>query len=151
MPEIPVQQQRRRGPGRPFKKGQSGNESGRPAGIRNKATVMAERLADGAAEGIVNKTIELAMMGDTTALGLYLKHFLPPRKGRPLAVSLPAISSASDIPQAIAAIMALVSAGEVSPADALDLTALAEASRRAIETDVLAKRVAALEGDDVSC
>ena len=146
--EAPIQLRKQRG--RPFEKGRSGNPKGRTPGTRCKATVMAERLADDAAEGIVNKTIELAMMGDTTALGLYLKHFLPPRKGRPIAVSPPLINSAADVPQAIAAIMALVAAGEVSPADALDLTALAEASRKAIETDILAKRVAALEGDDVS-
>ena len=36
--------------GQPFRKGQSGNPRGRPAGARNAATVIAEQLLDGEAE-----------------------------------------------------------------------------------------------------
>jgi hypothetical protein len=36
----------RGGPGRPFKKGQSGNPVGRPEGSRNKATVALQSLLD---------------------------------------------------------------------------------------------------------
>jgi len=38
------QEQRRRGKGRPFAKGVSGNPAGRPVGSRNTATEMAQAL-----------------------------------------------------------------------------------------------------------
>jgi hypothetical protein len=42
--------------GRPFPKGHSGNPRGRPPGARNAATVLAEQLLDGEAEGLIRKT-----------------------------------------------------------------------------------------------
>jgi hypothetical protein len=51
MAEITAGQQR----GRPFLKGQSGNFSGRPPGARHKATIAAEALFAGEAEGLTRK------------------------------------------------------------------------------------------------
>src|SRR5947209_14724599 len=47
MAEITAGKQR----GRPFRRGESGNSAGRPVGARHKATVAAETLLDGEAEG----------------------------------------------------------------------------------------------------
>jgi Family of unknown function (DUF5681) len=54
----------RRGRGRPFQKGQSGNPAGRPRGSTNRATRAAELLLDGEAEALSRKAIELALAGD---------------------------------------------------------------------------------------
>jgi hypothetical protein len=58
--------------GRPFKKGRSGNPAGKPKGARHRATVAAEALLDGEAEGLTRKAIEMALAGDGTALRLCL-------------------------------------------------------------------------------
>jgi hypothetical protein len=68
-----------------FRKGQSGNPSGRPRGARNKTTLAVEALLDGEAEALTRKAIERALEGDTTALRLCLDRLLPPRKGRPVS------------------------------------------------------------------
>jgi len=47
--------------GRPFAPGQSGNPNGRPKGARNKATIAAEALLDGEAEGLTRKALEMAI------------------------------------------------------------------------------------------
>jgi hypothetical protein len=65
-------------------KGQSGNPSGRPPGARHKATVAAEALLDGEAEGLTRKALEMALDGDTVALRLCLERILPPRRERPV-------------------------------------------------------------------
>lgn len=61
-----------------FRKGQSGNPSGRPRGARNKTTRAVEALLDGEAEALTRKAIERALEGDTTALCLCLDRLLPP-------------------------------------------------------------------------
>jgi len=43
----------------PFQKGQSGNPAGRPRGIVNRATALAQNLLSERAEGIARKVIEL--------------------------------------------------------------------------------------------
>src|SRR5215470_19349610 len=44
----------------PFQKGESGNPAGRPRGIVNRATALAQNLLSERAEGIARKVIELA-------------------------------------------------------------------------------------------
>jgi Family of unknown function (DUF5681) len=41
-------------------RGQSGNPRGRPAGSKNKASVLCERLISGEAEVLIRKLIEMA-------------------------------------------------------------------------------------------
>ena len=48
-----------------FRKGRSGNPMGRPRGIRNKTTLLAEALFEGETEGICRKAIEEAKQGNT--------------------------------------------------------------------------------------
>src|SRR5205823_6586133 len=69
MAEITAGKQR----GRPFRRGESGNSAGRPVGARHKATVAAETLLDGEAEGLTRKVLEMALAGDTVAMRLCLE------------------------------------------------------------------------------
>jgi hypothetical protein len=52
----------------PFQKGESGNPAGRPRGIVNRATALAQNLLSERAEWIARKVIELAEAGDMAAI-----------------------------------------------------------------------------------
>src|SRR5262249_48348891 len=71
----------------PFQKGQSGNPAGRPRGIVNRATALAQNLLSERAEGIARKVIELAEEGDMAAIRL------PLGGGRVLTISKTLASS----------------------------------------------------------
>src|SRR5579864_1929965 len=97
------QEQRRRGPGRPFSKGVSGNPAGRPVGSRNAVTEMAQALLDGEADALVRRCVELALDGNPAAMKLCLERLVP-RRGRAVKLELPPIESAADIAPAMGAI-----------------------------------------------
>lgn len=78
-----------------FTKGTSGNSSGRPPGSRNRTTLLMESLLEGQAEQLMQKTIELALAGEITALRLCLERIVPPRKERSIHLLLPPSKASS--------------------------------------------------------
>jgi hypothetical protein len=72
-----------------FKPGQSGNPAGKPKGARHKATLAAQALLEGEAEGIARKAVELALAGDTVALRLCLDRLMPSLKATAPTITLP--------------------------------------------------------------
>jgi hypothetical protein len=132
--------------GKPFQKGQSGNPDGRPKGSRNTTTVALESLLDGQAQALTQKAIDLALGGDISALRLCLDRILPPRKDRPVTFALPPINSAQDAAATVSAVLAAVAAGDLTPADAAEISKLIEAYVRAVETAELTERLERLEG-----
>ncbi|WP_431855310.1 DUF5681 domain-containing protein [Azospirillum sp.] len=131
--------------GRPFQKGQSGNPAGKPKGTRHKATLAAEALLDGEAEMITRKAIDMAKEGDSVALRLVLERVLPPRKERPVAFQMPVMNAAEDAAKAMAALVAAVAAGDLTPTEGSALAGMVETFRRTLETTELERRLAALE------
>ena len=131
--------------GRPFKKGQSGNPSGRLQGSRNKVTLAVEAFLEGEAEALTRKAIDKALEGDTTALRLCLERLCPPRKDRPVTMTLPKFSGASGPAKAQAAGIRAVAAGKITPTEGQALTSMLEAQRRAIEAEDLERRITKLE------
>ena len=89
--------------GRPFEQGQSGNSAGKPKGARHRTTLAVERLLEGEAGQIGRKAAELAKSGDTVALRLCLERIAPVRKGRPITLSLPYMSTSADVTTALSA------------------------------------------------
>lgn len=128
-----------------FKRGQSGNPAGRPAGARSKAMLALDALADGEADDIARAMIEAAKKGDTTAGRMLLERIWPVRKGRGIAFDLPEVMKAEELPTAIATVTRQVADGDLSPDEGAAVVSLLEAQRKAIETSELAGRVAALE------
>ncbi|MHB2208655.1 DUF5681 domain-containing protein [Methylobacterium sp. CM6257] len=128
-----------------FEPGRSGNPAGRPKGSRNRATVALEKILDGDAESILRKAVEMAQDGDPTALRLCLDRILPPRKDRPISFDLPEIVTTDDLPKATGAIVAAVAAGELTPAEAAEISKTLDVHVRAIEATELHRRMAALE------
>jgi Family of unknown function (DUF5681) len=138
-------EQRRRGEGRRFAKGQSGNAAGRPKGARNRTTMAVERLLEGEAEAIARKAVELAKNGDTVALRLVLERVAPLRRGKPVRFDLPTIETARDVSTALGGILAAAAQGELTADEAATIAGILEIQRKAIETLEIEARLAALE------
>jgi hypothetical protein len=128
-----------------FKPGQSGNPAGRPRGSRHKVTLAIEAMLDGEAEALTRKALDLALAGDLTALRLCLDRIAPPRKDRPVAFALPALTAAADAAKASAAIVEAVAIGDLTPSEAGDLSRVVEAFTRTLEATELEQRIERLE------
>jgi hypothetical protein len=148
MAEIAGAKQTRRGPGRRFRPGESGNPAGKPKGTRNKATMAAEALLDGEVEALTRKAIEMAKQGDMTALRLCLDRILPPRRERPVQFRLPALRRAADAAGAMASIAEAVANGELAAGEAAELSKLVESFVKALEVTDFDKRLRLLEERD---
>jgi hypothetical protein len=145
MAENAAPKQRRRGRGRPFEPGQSGNPAGKGKGTRHRVTMLAEHLLDGEAEALIRKAIQLGLTGDATALRLLLDRIVPPRRDRPVAFSLPPLKSPADAVAAQAAVMAAVADGDLTPSEAAEISTLIVNVVKAIEATEIERRVRALE------
>jgi hypothetical protein len=131
--------------GRPFRKGQSGNPSGKAKGTRHKATMAVQALLEGEAEALTRKCIDLAKAGDTTALRLCMERLAPAVKSRAVHLSMPAIETAADVLKAQAAAIRAMACGEITPDEAAIVAGVLEAKRKAIETADLERRLIAVE------
>jgi len=128
-----------------FTRGHSGNPKGRREGSRNRATIAALDLLEDEGERLTRKAIDLALAGDTTALGLCLSRLLPPARERRVELELPEIRTPADAVAALAAIASAAASGGLELASAEKLGALVSGWCRAFEGEVLARRVAAIE------
>ena len=89
----------------------------------------------------------MALGGDGVALRLCLERLLSPRKEAPVAIELPALSSATEAAQAVAALVAGVAAGELTPGEGKAIGALVGMFGKAHEIETLAERLAAVESE----
>jgi hypothetical protein len=105
-----------------------------------------DALLDGEAESLTRKAIEKAMDGDMAALRLCLDRIAPVRKDRPVTFSLPPIAGATDAAKASAALLAAVSAGEITPSEAAEIGRLLETYVKTLEITELEQRLNKLEG-----
>jgi hypothetical protein len=123
---------------------QRGNP-GRPKGARHAALVALDAIgAEGAAD-VLRKVVEAAKGGDMRAADILLSRLWPAGKGRPVALDLPLMEQAADLPQALGAVAAAVGAGVLTPEEGQAVAAVLEAQRRAIETADLERRMADME------
>ena len=130
--------------GRPFEKGRSGNPGGRRRGSRNKATLAAAALLAGESEALTRKAVEMALVGDPTAMRLCLERVLPPCRERTVKLSLPSIEaarmgetcgpSAHDVSLAMNAVTSALAQGEITPGEAERIAGVVDTFVRAIET-----------------
>jgi hypothetical protein len=104
------------------------------------ATLAAEALLDGEAEALTRKAIDMALDGDTVALRLCLERIYPPRKDRPVSFPMPSINSARDAADLMSAVMSAVAAGQVTPADAAEISKVVGCTVRAFEVAEMSER-----------
>jgi hypothetical protein len=132
--------------GVPFQKGRSGNPVGKPRGVRNRATVLAERLMQDDVIDIVQAVLTAAKRGDVTAARLILERISPVRRGRPVYLDLPAVRTASDVAEAMSALTSAIASGNLTPDEAATVATVFEIRRKALETEEFESRLRALEG-----
>jgi hypothetical protein len=128
-----------------FKPGQSGNPKGRPLGSRNAALVALDQIAEGAAPAMLATLVQAGMSGDVQAARLVMERAWPARKGRAVVLDMPAITDAAGVTEAIARLIKATTTGSITPDEAAPIAALIEGQRKAIETNHLESRIAALE------
>ena len=130
-----------------WKPGQSGNPRGKPKGARHRATQLAEAMIGAEAEGVIRKVIEGALAGDTVCLRLVMERIAPPAKEKPAALRLPSIKTIDDTVTALATVAEQFGDGAILASEAATAVTLIDACRKALETQDLERRVAALEAD----
>jgi hypothetical protein len=106
---------------------------------------MVERLMADDASDITKAVITAAKAGDVAAARVVLDRIAPIRKGAPLEVDLPAVATTEGVTAALAALVAEMSAGTVTPEEAQTVASVLEAQRKAIETTELELRLRAIE------
>jgi hypothetical protein len=129
------------GPDGKFKPG----NPGKPKGTRHRTTLAIEAILEGEAEALTRKAVDLAKGGDTTALRLCLERLAPPRKDRPVKLTLPSLERPEDAVTATAALLQAVANGELTPSEAETVGKLLETHRRATELVDFEARLTRLE------
>jgi hypothetical protein len=99
---------------------------------------------DGQGEAQVQKAIGLALDGDGVALRLCLERLVPPRRHRPVQISVPQLRWTSDAITAMRSIVTAAATGQLTPGEAGDLAGLVTTFVKTIETAELEQRVLAL-------
>jgi Family of unknown function (DUF5681) len=128
-----------------WKRGQSGNRTGRPPGSRGKALLLLDQIGQANASGVLDAMIRQARSGDVAAGSLLMSRCWPARRGRPVQFTVPPLNTINDVVSAISAITEQVSGGRLSPEEGVMICELIKVHRKALETLALEARVAALE------
>lgn len=127
-----------------WKPGQSGNPKGRPKGLPNKRTVIAEEFdKDGVA--IARVVIEAALAGDMQAANLVLQRLSPPLRARSEKVQFE-LDPEGPLSEQARQVIAAVASGNVAPDTGQVLLGCISSLAGIIQTDELEARLSALEG-----
>jgi hypothetical protein len=80
-----------------FLPGQSGNPAGKRPGTKNRATLLAEALAEGEAEALTRLVVEKALAGDGVAARFLLGRLFAKPRGRAIRLALPKGARPGDV------------------------------------------------------
>jgi hypothetical protein len=107
--------------------------------------VKLEAVLEAEGEALLRAAIGKARSGDVPALRACLDRLMPSQKERMIKVELPPVESAADVPKAIGAVVARVTAGELAPSDGSTLVSMLGSMRAAFELVDLQARLEAVE------
>ena len=96
---------------------------------------------------MTRKAVELALVGDPTALRLCIERILPQCRERAVKFALPPSESAADIAPAMKAVTSALADGMITPAEAATIAAVVDTFMRAIETSDFERRLRLVEAD----
>ncbi len=115
-----------------FQPGHSGNSAGRPKGSKDRRTQLRELLQPHA-EALIEKAVNLALAGDTTALKLCLDRIIPALKPQqePVTLELPT----GTLTEQAAAIFKAVADGEITTDEGTVLIGLLHDQARIQDAD----------------
>jgi hypothetical protein len=130
--------------GKPFELGNKFGQ-GRPAGSRNKATLVLEALLDCEGEEVVRTMVTQAKGGNMTAAKALLDRLVPPRKSVPTPIEIPPINDASDLEAVLFKVANDMAIGELSPDEAQAITGVIANHIKLHETLKIEDRIAQLE------
>ena len=125
----------------------SAGNSGRPKGLRNKATLAIESLLQGQAEALTQTAVTKALEGDSVALRLRMERIASAPKDQPISFSLPKMNSALDASEAAGSVLTAVSDGALTPIEATRVMGLINSYRRTLELTEIEQRLQALEAN----
>jgi hypothetical protein len=128
-----------------FAPGHSGISSGRTPGARNRATIAALSLMDDKAEAMSDKMVTLAMGGDRRALKFCLERVVPRGTTRPVAITMPTMTTIADVATAQSALIDAMACGDINPNEAKTMATVLEMKRKSIESVELEARMVKLE------
>ena len=111
---------------------------------------VARSPGDGYAGDVLKTVIAKARAGDLTAAAIILARTWPIPRGRKVQLDLPALNSGADLPDALAAVIAAIGAGVVSPEEGAAVAAVLETQRKAIEATEIEARLRAIEAKMIS-
>ena len=130
--------------GKPFQPGNNFGK-GRPAGSRNKATLVLEALIEGQGEEIINTIIASAKDGDMTAAKALLDRLVPTRKSSPPAISLSPAASTTHLEGALFEVFNHLADQNLAPEEAAQITSVIASHIKLHETLKLEDRILQLE------
>jgi hypothetical protein len=127
--------------GRPFQKG----NPGRPVGAKNRSTALQGRLEE-FGEKIVDKLIEKALEGDSTALRVLAPYLLVPKTEPSISdLEIPKIQTPANLPDALSAVIQAVATEKITPGQGAILMDMLERNARAFGGRDEEARLASLE------
>jgi len=125
-----------------FKKGQSGNPTGRPRGVKDHRVKMREQF-EKRADDLVKKTIDLALEGDMAALRLCMDRICPPIKAKDEPVNIGVLKGT--LTEQGQMVVTAMGKGLITPAETASVLSALSSYTRIIESDEHERRLAALE------
>lgn len=125
-----------------FKKGQSGNPTGRPPGSKDKRTALREML-ESHSEELINKALELAREGDSAALKMCIDRLMPPLRPQHEKILLEGISGT--LTEQAQAIIQNMAEGKLAPDQATNMIQAISAMCSIQEVDELRRALDQLE------
>jgi hypothetical protein len=126
-----------------WKKGESGNPSGRPKGIVDRRAKL-RKAFESEGKAVAERCIEAALEGDVAAMRLVLERLAPPLKARVEPVNFD-LDTNQDYTGQARQIMEAVSIGKVAPDVGRQLIDGIAAMARVAELDEIQRRLDALE------
>jgi hypothetical protein len=130
-----------------FLPGCSGNPAGKKLGTRNRATVLREALADGEDKKLARLVIDKALAGDAVTARFLLERLEPKPRGRPIELELPeGESAAGDVVAAFNSTLRAMAAGQITPAEAVDVSRFLEGRFRVLRAWQLEEKLTRWSG-----